>query len=130
MARSVRRVGAVSQVALLAALAAACAATRASVTPFTDAPGAGVAPEAVEVITREPDGEFQELGMIEVTGNIVAGYDALVARARLEAAKLGADVVLISREPLRGANITPAGGSAVATGTEVPRVWALALRRR
>ena len=76
----------------------ACAKPRASSTVYrTLPPKASVAD--VQVFTDgRPSRAFQELGLIEVSKFGRADYGRLIERAREEAAKIGADAILVTRE--------------------------------
>jgi hypothetical protein len=53
----------------------------------------------VQVFTDgRPSRAFEELGLIEVSKFGRADYGRLIARAREEAAKMGADAILVTRE--------------------------------
>lgn len=117
----------VLQVALCA-ISGGCAASRVSVTPYAEA-RQPVALEAVQLFTeREPRRDYDEVALIEVTGNAFAGWGYLIARAREEAAKLGAQAVLVSRNPIQGAMISVdvSTGTAGAAPVEGRKVWAIA----
>ena len=49
-----------------------------------------------------PDRPYEEVGLIEVdkTG-ITGGYGMLIERARLEAAQMGADAIIVTRTPTK-----------------------------
>jgi hypothetical protein len=88
-------------------------------------------PEAVEIFSeRLPGREFEEVGLIEVTGPGAASYGKLVKRAQQEGAKLGADAIIVSRRPIRGASAVALDGPlpmVAASEDEVPRLWVVAI---
>lgn len=92
--------------------------------------------ESVEVLTTDfPETDFDEVGLIEVSGNDRAKYPALLRRAQQEAAALGADAILVSRRPVRSAAALADpdsldAGTAVGHVTEADprRIWAVAIR--
>lgn len=115
---------------LLCLLLSACVTT--NVVPYrTLPPKASV--EEVEVITeRKPSREFEEVGLIEVDGAYGWTYAELVQKARQEGAKLGADAIIVSRDPIEGP--TRATGRTIgnvsqvsAKRTDIPRLWVLAI---
>lgn len=111
-----------------------CVLIDADVTPYSHHPPRD--PVAVEVLsTGVPDAEFDEVGLIEVTGNYHATYGKLIARAREEAAAIGADAIVVSRRPIttRLAQVDPDWlGTGTAVGIagvqEDPRIWVVAIR--
>lgn len=87
---------------------------------------------SVEVFTQQlPDREFAEVGLIEVVGAAATSYGKLIARAREEAAKLGASGVIVSRRPIESAAALvtdgPLGPMVTASQGETPRIWAVAV---
>ena len=112
-------------------LLGACA-PRVSVTRYRTLPA--VQPTSVAVFTeRTPDRKFDELGLIEVTGAQAHSYSKLIATAREEAAKLGADAMIVSRRPIKGASALALGGplpGAAVEETETPRLWVVAITWR
>lgn len=126
----VARIPTVRQVAMIAGVLAmaGCATIRTDVTPYRTADSA-VAVDSVEVISQEVRADHEELGLIEVRAvTTTVTYGELILRARQEAAALGADAVVISRDPIHGAVATPVYGSVIASQTERARVWAVAIR--
>jgi hypothetical protein len=97
---TVRRLGTLALV-LGSAGAAACASTRANTTAYRQLPPKA-SPDLVEVYADgRPGRPYQELGVIEVTPFGIGGgegYGRLIQRARIEAAKMGADAILVTRE--------------------------------
>jgi hypothetical protein len=76
----------------------ACATPRASTTAYKTLP-AKASPADVQVFTDgRPSRAYEELGLIEVSKFGRADYGRLIARAREEAAKMGADAILVTRE--------------------------------
>lgn len=78
----------------------ACVRTRATTTAFRQlAPKAS--PADVQVFTdARPTRPFEELGLIEVSKfGLGDGYGPLIERARQEAARIGADAIIVTREP-------------------------------
>lgn len=77
----------------------ACASTRASTTAYKTLP-AKASPADVQVFTDgRPSRAYEELGLIEVSKlGLRGGYGRLIERAREEAAKMGADAILVTRE--------------------------------
>ena len=76
----------------------ACATPRASTTAYRTLP-AKASPADVQVFTDgRPSRAYEELGLIEVSKFGRADYGRLIARAREEAAKIGADAILVTRE--------------------------------
>lgn len=86
----------------IAFVAAGCATTHASLTSYRQlAPKSG--PADVQVFADgRPDRQYEEIGVIEVnkTG-LTGGYGLLIERARLEAARMGADAIIVTRTPTR-----------------------------
>jgi hypothetical protein len=82
---------------LLAAVG--CAVTNATTTPYRQLPPTAVGD--VAVFTDAPsDRPYEEIGLIEVQKlGITGGYGQLIERARLEAAKMGADAIIVTRTP-------------------------------
>lgn len=101
------------------------ACIRANVTPYqTLAPTTA---DQVQVFSeRVPNREFDEIGLIEVEGGQVVSYGKLIQRAQQEAAKIGADAIIVSRRPIKSASGLvidgPLPGVAVQE-TETPRIW-------
>jgi hypothetical protein len=65
-----------------------------------------VAPKAsaedVEVFTEvKPDRSFEEIGVIEITASELSDskYGDLIQRARVRAAEMGADAIVVTRDP-------------------------------
>jgi hypothetical protein len=89
-----------ASVALLAMVLGGCARTIASSTPYKQLPPKASA-EDVEVYTdARPDRAYEELGLIEVKKfGFGDGYGQLVMRAKQEAARMGADAIIVSRRP-------------------------------
>jgi hypothetical protein len=83
---------------LLAASAAGCASTRASATAYRRLPPKASAADVQVFADGRPAREYEELGLIEVSKFGRADYGRLIARAREEAAKIGADAILVTRE--------------------------------
>ena len=85
----------------------------------------------VAILSEPPQGRaYEEIGLIQLApGESGAGYGALILRARAEAAKLGADAVIVARTPRRHVGIFANRGSmppgAVAVEGEIPRVTAI-----
>jgi hypothetical protein len=76
----------------------ACAKPRASTTAYRTLP-AKASPAEVQVFTDgRPSRAYEELGLIEVSKFGRADYGRLIARAREEAARIGADAILVTRE--------------------------------
>lgn len=76
----------------------ACVKPRASSTAFRTLPPKASVQE-VEVFTDgRPTRPYEELGFIEVRKFGRADYGQLITRAREEAAKMGADAILVTRE--------------------------------
>jgi hypothetical protein len=76
----------------------ACATPRASTTAYRTLP-AKASPAEVQVFTDgRPSRAFEEIGLIEVSKFGRVDYGQLIARAREEAAKIGADAILVTRE--------------------------------
>jgi hypothetical protein len=76
----------------------ACATPRASTTAYRTLP-AKASPAEVQVFTDgRPSRAFEEVGLIEVSKFGKVDYGQLIARAREEAAKIGADAILVTRE--------------------------------
>ena len=82
-------------------LAIGCATTHASVTSYRQlTPKSG--PADVQVYTDRPDRPYEEVGMIEVNkAGLTGGYPLLIERARLEAAQMGADAIIVTRTPTK-----------------------------
>jgi hypothetical protein len=58
--------------------------------------------EQVEVFTQgAPERAYEELGVIEVTASELSNskYGDLIERARLRAAEMGADAIIVARDP-------------------------------
>lgn len=89
--------------------------------------------EAVEVYTeRKPERGFEEVGLIEVDGAYGWTYAELIEKARKEGAKIGADAIIVSRDPFEGptrATATTVGNTtrASARRTDIPRLWVVAI---
>lgn len=89
--------------------------------------------EEVEVFTeRQPERDFEEVGLIEVDGNFDSTYAELIEKAREEGAKLGADAIIVSRDPVEGpARVrgTTVGKTTLASArkTDIPRLWVVAV---
>jgi hypothetical protein len=84
---------------LLAASAAGCASTRASATAYRRLPPKASAADVQVFADGRPAREYEELGLIEVSKfGLGDGYGRLIERARAEAAKMGADAILVTRE--------------------------------
>lgn len=95
MQRSLRSIVPVALVAI------GCATTHASLTSYRQVtPKSG--PADVQVFTDRPERPYEEIGMIEVnkTG-LTGGYGMLIERARLEAAQMGADAIIVTRTPTK-----------------------------
>jgi hypothetical protein len=116
----------------------ACAGTRASTTAYQTRP-AKASPADVQVFTDgRPSRPYEELGLVEVrrTG-LTGGYGQLIERARAEAAKMGADAILVTREKRETTNTSGAvsgpnkRGTRTVTSTtsttEQPRVTVTAI---
>jgi hypothetical protein len=59
-------------------------------------------PDDVEVFTEvKPDRPFEEIGVIEITASEVGDskYGDLIQRARVRAAEMGADAIVVTRDP-------------------------------
>lgn len=111
------------------AVAALSGCVRANVTPYRTLPPRPV--QAVEVFSeRVPEREFDEIGLIEVHGAQDSNYGKLVKRAQQEAAKIGADAIIVSRRPIKGADALvfsgPLKGASVRESEE-PRIWVVAV---
>lgn len=93
-------------------VAVGCATTGASLTPYRQLPPKGSADEVQVFTDGRPERPYQEIGLIEVkrTG-ITGGYGLLIERARLEAARMGADAIIVTRTPQKGETTvsTPVG---------------------
>jgi putative intracellular protease/amidase len=76
----------------------ACATPRASTTAYKTLP-AKASPADVQVFAdARPSRAYEEIGLIEVSKFGKVDYGRLIARAREEAAKIGADAILVTRE--------------------------------
>ncbi len=87
-------------VAALALAAGACAPST-HATAFRQAPPKLSVGE-VEVFTNvKPDRPYEEIGAIEVAGTELSngGYGGLIERARARAAEMGADAIIVTRDP-------------------------------
>ncbi len=83
---------------LLAASAAGCASTRASATAYRRLPPKASAADVQVFADGRPSRAFEEIGLIEVSKFGKVDYGVLIARAREEAAGIGADAILVTRE--------------------------------
>ena len=76
----------------------ACATPRASTTAYRTLPPKA-SPADVQVFTDgRPSRAYEELGLIEVSKFGRVDYGRLIERAREEAAKIGADAILVTRD--------------------------------
>ena len=92
-----------TRLSLLAALALAAGACAPSThaTAFRQVAPKSSA-DAVEVYTETtPDRPYEEVGAIEVAGAELSNsrYGDLIQRARVKAAEMGADAIIVSRDP-------------------------------
>src|SRR5215208_8522326 len=82
------------------ALTAACASTQASSTPYQQRPPRHSADDVAVFTDTKPDRAYEEIGLIEVKKlGIGGGYGKLILRAREEAARMGADAIIVTRTP-------------------------------
>jgi hypothetical protein len=81
-------------------VAAGCATAHVSSTAYRQLPSRRTADE-VQVYSDAPSGRaYEEVGLIEVSKNgLTGGYGMLIERARLEAARMGADAIIVTRTP-------------------------------
>jgi hypothetical protein len=86
--------------AAIAIVAIGCARTIATSTPYEQLPPKVSAAEVSVFTDAKPDRPYKELGLIEVKKfGVGGGYGQLVLRAREEAAKIGADAIIVTRTP-------------------------------
>lgn len=88
--------------------------------------------EAIEVFTeRQPDRAYDEIGVIEVTATNGSSFSDMIAKARAEAAKLGADAIIVKREDEERITGTAAtiGYTTIASARtrKTPRLWVIAI---
>ena len=111
----------------------ACVTTRA--TPYSTLPVKASA-EEVEVFTDTPPSrDYEEIGLIEVEQpGLVSNYGDLVLRARREAAKMGADAIIVTRNPRKSKELMATGSrekngskSVTVIEKEVPRIMVKAI---
>jgi hypothetical protein len=92
MLRSIR-------IALLLA-AAGCATAHVSSTAYRQLPPKPTADDVEVYSDGRPDRPYEEIGLIEVNRTGLTGsYGLLIQRARLEAATMGADAIIVTRTP-------------------------------
>lgn len=112
---------------------AACVTTRA--TPYSAQPVKASA-EDVEVFTDTPPSrDYEEVGLIEVEQpGLASNYGDLVLRARREAAKMGADAIIVTRNPKKSKELMETGSreknggrSLTVIEKEVPRIMVKAI---
>ena len=103
LARTLRRTATLLALAAAGLVAsgslAACARTRASTTAYKRLPPKASAADVQVFADGRPSRAYEELGLIEVSKlGLRGGYGRLIERAREEAAKMGADAILVTRE--------------------------------
>jgi hypothetical protein len=76
----------------------ACAKPRASTTAYKTLPPKASAADVQVFADGRPSRAYEEVGLIEVSKFGKVDYGQLIARAREEAAGIGADAILVTRE--------------------------------
>jgi len=96
--------------AMLVALIVLTACATTQTTPYSTRPAKASAAD-VEVFTDAPPSkEYEEIGVIEVSQRgLPTGYGDLVVRARNEAAKMGADAIIVTRIPKKSKELMETG---------------------